>query len=595
MSNQIYLDAARWNSLQLIQETFPKFEEFLDYGMNFLGFDNASDIQLDIAEFLQYGPSKLMVQAQRGQAKTTITALLVVWILIHDPSMRFLIVSAGGDTAKAIAGLVIKLINQMDILECLRPDTSFGDRCSVEAFDVHHALRNVTKDASVACVSVMGTMTSKRADIIIADDVEAPTNSETAIMREKLFVRTLEFHDLIVHERSLGGRMIYLGTPQSIDSIYNTLPSRGFTVRVWPGRYPTQEQIGFYNGNLAPMILDKIRQNPELQTGGGLLGDQGQPTDERLGEEDQRSKEETKGTASYQLQQMLNTTLSDKDRYPLKTENLVVMRNPGNQFPMIVNRDPRDSHLRNFTIGSHSFRMSSAAIGDKFADLAVKIMYIDPAGGGKNGDETGYCVAGLLNSNIFVLEVGGVPGGYEVDKLERLSQIAAKHKVNTVVVEKNFGHGAFKNILTPVLMNIHNKCSVDEIHVSGMKEKRIAETLGPIIGRSSLIMLEETVEQDLSLINRYSAEKKMSYSLYFQLAKLMLVKNSLEHDDRLDALSGACLYFVDQLSVDQKRREDEIAEREKAEWMRNFNARGSRFKSIGTTKKYTSMIAKYRK
>lgn len=576
----------RFEALLELRDLFPDFKSFLNLGMNFLGFDDCSDIQNDIADFLQYGPKKLMIQAQRGQAKTTILALYVIWCLIHQPQLRFLIVSAGDATSKAIAGLIIKIITNWDILECLRPDVANGDRSSVEAFDVNRNLRNVSKDASIACVSVLGNMTSRRADIIIADDIEAPTNSDSAKKKETLYARSLEFSDLLVEEHLLGGRLIYLGTPQSIDSIYNTLPSRGFVVRIWPGRYPTEEQIPYYNGNLAPLILERLRRHSSLQSSGGILGDQGQPTDPRLHENDQQQKEMEKGTASYQLQQMLNTTLSDKNRYPLKVEQLIVIRDPGNKFPMLINRDPRPSNMKQFSIGLHNYAMSGAIIDEEFKELQSKIMYIDPALGGKNADETGYCIAGLLNSNLFILEIGGIPGGYSNTAFEQLSEIAKKHNVNSVVIEKNAGFGMFSNTMAPILQKIH-KCNIENLMVKGQKEKRIAESLAPIMGRGSLIFLESCIENDAISLNRYSAETKNSYSLFFQMSKLMPeVKGCLLHDDRLDALSGAVSYFTESLAVDQEKRVQELKNKELKEFYAKY------FKM--NTKKTTSIIDRYK-
>ena len=160
----------RWADLDLLRAEYPTFKPFIyDVMTDLMGFE-CSDIQLDIAEFLEFGPPERMIQAQRGQAKTTITAAYAVWRLIHDPSTRILIISAGGTQATEIANWVIQIINNMDVLECLRPDRSAGDRESVEAYDVHHVLKGPEKSPSVACVGITSNMQGKRADVLIADD-----------------------------------------------------------------------------------------------------------------------------------------------------------------------------------------------------------------------------------------------------------------------------------------------------------------------------------------------------------------------------------------------------------------------------------------
>lgn len=235
----------RWKQLELLQEEYASFATFLDDSMAHLGF-NTSPVQYDIGNFLAYGPQYSMVQAQRGQAKTTITAAFAVWSLIHDPKHRVLVLSAGGKQANEISTLIVRFITTMDQLAPLRPDASNGDRTSVEAFDVHYTLKGVDKSPSVACVGITGNLQGKRADLLIADDIESAKNARTAMMRELLLNLTRDFTSICAT-----GRIVYLGTPQTQESIYNTLPARGFTVRIWPGRYPTDEQLEHYGDMLA--------------------------------------------------------------------------------------------------------------------------------------------------------------------------------------------------------------------------------------------------------------------------------------------------------------------------------------------------------
>ena len=74
----------------------------------------------------------------------------------------------------------------------------------------------------------------KRADLLIPDDIESSKNSATPVQRAKLLHLTKDFISICQY-----GRIVWLGTPQTMDSIYNSLPARGVAVRIWPGRYPT--------------------------------------------------------------------------------------------------------------------------------------------------------------------------------------------------------------------------------------------------------------------------------------------------------------------------------------------------------------------
>lgn len=149
--------------------TFKDFRAFAELGMLYLGF-KLSAIQADIAEFMQKGRKKRMVQAQRGQAKSTLAALYCIWLMLQDPTSRVLIVSGGEKQASDVALLIMRMINNWSLLCWLRPDAAKGDRNSVSAFDIHYSLKGVDKSASVSCVGITANLQGMRADFILADD-----------------------------------------------------------------------------------------------------------------------------------------------------------------------------------------------------------------------------------------------------------------------------------------------------------------------------------------------------------------------------------------------------------------------------------------
>lgn len=516
--------------------------------MEELGFQ-ATEIQKEIASYLEYGPQYIMVQAQRGQAKTTVAAAFAVWCLIHSPAHRVLIISAGGTQALEISTLIVRIVMTMDVLECMRPDKLAGDRTSTEAFDLHHSLKGLDKSPSVACVGIDSNLQGKRADLLIPDDIESSKNSATPTQRAKLLHLTKDFTSI-----NSTGRIVWLGTPQTLDSIYNSLPARGVHIRIWPGRYPTEEQRKFYGDKLAPSIARRLDANPTLATGGGLLGDQGQPIDPMILDEDQlQAKERDQGTAYFMLQHMLNTTLSDALRYPLKPELLTVLRTTGTRFPLSVIRGMADSHLRDVAIANHAFKLSLPHdVSSETSSASSTWAYIDPAPGGANGDETAYAIGAYLNGNIFLLSCGGIPGGYREDALEDLAKRLARFKLDGVTIEKNMGYGAFREIFVPILRK-HMVCQIEDDLVSGQKEKRIINTLAPIMGRGALIVDESVIEEDRQCLESYSPALQQSYSLFHQLAKMTAVKGALVHDDRADALEGLCRHFQDALAQDQAK------------------------------------------
>lgn len=594
MSDSQTLDAERrWRELELLQQHYSKFEDFLyDVITELLGF-TCTWMQLDIAKFLAYGPKYKMVQAQRGEAKTTITAIYTVWKLIHNPSERILIFSAGSDMATQIARWVIQIIMMMPELECLRPDVSAGDRAAVKGFDVHHLLKGPEKSPSVACLGIGSNIQGYRADTLIADDIESSKNSASAIQRERLHHLTRDFTSICSN-----GEIIYLGTPQNNDSVYNSLPSRGFTIRVWTGRYPTAEELPNYGDFLAPSIIARLKKNPDLQTGGGPTGERGQCTDpEMLSEDVLTAKEIDQGKAYFQLQHMLDTKLMDEDRYPLKAKNIVFMGIPTDRAPVEINWSQNQNYRiyppQGFPIQEHYFEASG--FGQEFGYYSGTHMYVDPAGGGKNGDETGYCVTKFLAGRIFVVDVGGVPGGFEEPALRALTAVAVKWKPTQIDIEENFGKGAFAKIWTPMLLKEH-KCGIEEVWESGQKELRIIDTLEPIIGSNRLVMELSLIQKDWDTVQKYAIERRSTYSLFFQLSRLTRDKGALMHDDRLDALAGSCRYWVDSLAMDAAKMAAKIKNENYRRLIQNPLGNGRKIEVFGGSGSLTpNAVNKYRR
>lgn len=556
---------ARWAELKALQKAYPTFNDFLhDVMTDFMGFQ-CTWLQLDIGEYLEHGPLYRMIQAQRGQAKTTITAIYAVWRLIHNPTTRILILSAGGGMASQISGWIIQIINGMDVLECMRPDKVAGDRSSIEAFDIHYTLKGPEKSPSIACLGAFSNMQGYRADILIADDIESKKNSGTPVQREKLIDVTRDFTSICSN-----GDIIYLGTPQSVDSIYNTLPSRGYDVRIWTGRFPTPDELENYAGMLAPTIEQACKDHRDLMKGGGPTGARGQATDPVIVSEDVlNAKEVDQGPAYFQLQHMLDTALMDKDRYPLKPENLFFMdlRDPDRaplDMTLIKNSAMTLPVPEQFPIKAKLHLVPH--VGTTFGAYMGTHMYVDPAGGGANGDETAYAISRAAAGKVFVVAAGGIRGGLAEDRLDELTALVLKYRVNAVSIEKNFGNGALSNVWQPKLLKaaaeVDLKVSIEDVWESGQKELRIIDVLDPVIANGRLIMDEALVDDDWAQCQRYALNDRPVYSLIWQMARITRDRNCLIHDDRLDALAGTVRYWVNMLALDENK--EKIRSQQKA-------------------------------
>lgn len=560
---------ARWQDLEALQRHYTDFWDFLyDVQLEVFNWDT-TPVQFDIGEFLQHGGRYIMIQAQRGQAKTTITAIYAVWCLIHDPKHRVIIISAAGDKANEIAKGIINIINAMPILECMRPDRNAGDRTSTEAFDLHYTLRGDNMNPSIKCMGITSNLQGKRADLLIADDIESSKNGTTQTQRNQLLHLTRDFSSICTD-----GRIVYLGTPQTIDSIYNTLPGRGFTVRIWPGRFPTVTEELEYGGALAPFITTQMQHNPELRTGGGILGDEGQPIDVRLSEAVLQEKELDQGPAYFKLQHMLCTKLADSERFPLKSRNLIFMHLNPEEVSGKITWQPKPELMIPPFAGSNlqeEFYRPMHTLSEMFP-YGGRMMYVDTAGGGQNGDETAAAVTFFLHGYVFLMDVKGFPGGHRDDVFEGLSALAYKWGVNIVQVEKNFGNGAFAQTWRPIMDKYFIDTSggsksagpfVEDVWESGQKELRIIENLEPIMARHSLIVNEHLLQQDVESVQKYAIDKRCTYMLFHQLARITRDRGALMHDDRLDAVAGAVRYWVNRINQDadkvmQQRQQEDI-------------------------------------
>ena len=547
----------KWEALDTLQQAFPYSVDglklFAQTIINTLivGNPDLNRMQGDILKFLFMGNMYRMIMAQRGQAKTTLAAIFCVFLLIHFPHYRIVVFSQNSKRAKEISGWIVKIFFSMEILEFMLPDQYAGDKASIEAFEVHWFFRGSDKLPSVACYSIESGAQGARADVILADDIESLQNSRTVNGREWLIEQTKEFESINQY-----GDIIYLGTPQSSESIYNSLPQRGYQVRIWTGRYPTVEELPMYGDKIAPILVNDIKKDPTIQIGGGIGGKRGLPTcPEMYNEEQLSTKELSQGDAKFNLQFMLSTGLLDEERHPLKLSHLIVASFNKESAPV----------MPIWSMSKQTIWETAPQIGSKRNDklfFALNVDYeyrkfdtifmaIDPSGGGANGDEMGYAVVGQLGSTVYILSIGGVKGGYEDKELRQLVAVAKTFGVQRVVIENNYGNGAHLAALRPIFQRDYPMCHLEGINVSGQKELRIIDVVEPLLSSHRLVISQTACLYDIETIQHYPSAKRMRYSFLYQLAFITRDKGSLGHDDRLDALALALHQITENIDYDQ--------------------------------------------
>jgi Holliday junction resolvasome RuvABC endonuclease subunit len=498
-------------------------------------------VQNDIARYLQYGPRRRMVEAFRGVGKSWITAAFVLWCLYRNANERVLVVSASKERADSFSVFVKRMIHEWPLLSDLIPEA--GMRDSNVAFDVGGSMPH--QSPSVRSVGITGQMTGGRASKIIPDDIETPKNSQTQTMRDRLSELVKEFDAILMSEEDLkhlgidSADIVYLGTPQTEMSLYNQLPTRGYGVRVWPSRFPAK--VEDYKGHLAPLIAGAIEADPLVAEWNG----RGKPVDpKRFTDLDLLEREASYGRSGYALQFQLNTSLSDADRYPLKCADAMVLNVTPALLPTQVAWGSGPTQLRNDVpcvgLSGDKWFMPMFVSEKLMQEPQGCLMAIDPSGRGS--DETGYAVIAMLNGFLYVLEAGGLKGGYDDATLTTLAEIAKRCQVKKIWIESNFGDGMFTKLLTPFLTRLY-PCTTEEIRSNIQKEKRIVDTLEPVFNQHRILFTEAVIKKDLET-------EDVKYQLFHQLTRITREKGSLAKDDRLDALAMAVAAWVEIMDQD---------------------------------------------
>ena len=527
------------------------FKNFLYLCWKFLKLPEPTPIQYDIADYIQTKERRLVVEAFRGVGKSWITSAYVCHQLLLNPQKNILVVSASKSRADDFSTFTQRLVNEMPILQHLIPRDD--QRHSKISFDVAPAI--ASHSPSVKSMGITGQLTGSRADLIIADDVESANNSQTQLMRDRLSETVKEFDAIIKPDV---GRIIFLGTPQTEMSLYNTLEERGYKTKIWTALYPDKTQTVGYGHKLSSIISE-------------VTDKEGKPTDPlRFDDVDLMERLSSYGRSGFNLQFMLDTTMSDSNRYPLKLNDLIVASgcSTWKEAPAKIQWASGTEQLKGIdpeipNVGlKGDYFVAPMYTSPEYAPFEGCAMSIDPAGRGE--DKTAYAVLKMLHGVLYLTDVGALDGGYSDSTLEELSSIAKRNKVNYVVIESNFGDGMATALLKPVMAKIH-PCEIEEVRHNIQKEKRIIDTLEPIMNGHRLVVDEQIIKDDFKL--------EPNHQLFRQMTRITKDKGALRHDDQIDALAIIANYWVERMDRDQtlsyKQHQDELINKDLEKFMQH--------------------------
>ena len=375
------------NTLELLKDDFKLFLQAL---WSQLDLPSPTRAQYAIADYLQHGPKRLQIQAFRGVGKSRGSREpSFSGLSFNDPERKIMIISASKERADNMSIFLQKLIIETPWLSHLRPKAD-DSRWSRVSFDVNCSPHQAP---SVKSVGITGQLTGSRADLMILDDIEVPGNSMTELMREKLLQLCTEAESILTPKQD--SRIMYLGTPQTTFTIYRKLAERSYKPFVWTARYP--RAISKYEGLLAPQLVDDIDEGAEPWN----------VTDpDRFDNEDLIEREASMGRSNFMLQFMLDTSLSDAEKFPLKCSDLVVTsvnprphRNRWCGAPTHL-MSSRNSQLLDYLETISTLQCSSKGSWDPYTET---ICSIDPSGRGT--DETAATYISQRNGFLYLHEM----------------------------------------------------------------------------------------------------------------------------------------------------------------------------------------------
>ena len=532
------------NTLELLKGDFKVFLQAL---WSQLDLPSPTRAQYAIANYLQHGPKRLQIQAFRGVGKSWITGAFVLWTLFKDPERKIMIISASKERADNMSIFLQKLIIETPWLSHLRPKSDDA-RWSRVSFDVSCSPHQAP---SVKSVGITGQLTGSRADLMILDDIEVPGNSMTELMREKLLQLCTEAESILTPKDD--SRIMFLGTPQTTFTVYRKLAERSYKPFVWTARYP--RKLSNYEGLLAPQLAADIDEGAE-------------PWDvtdpDRFTNDDLLEREASMGRSNFMLQFMLDTSLSDAEKFPLKCADLIVTSvNPSTAPDSVVwCSDPQNVIKDAPIVGlPGDYFYSPMQLQGDWNPYTERICSVDPSGRGS--DETAAAYISQRNGFLYLHEMRAYREGYSDNTLLDILRGCKKYGVTKLLIETNFGDGIVGELFKKHLQQTKQAIDIEEVRANVRKEDRIIDSLEPVLNQHRLVVDRGVIDWDFNSNPNAAPEERLLYMLFYQMSRMCREKGAVKHDDRIDCLAQGVKYFTDAFAISAN---EQVKIRKREDW-----------------------------
>ena len=189
------------------------------------------------------------------------------------------------------------------------------------------------------------------------------------------------------------------------------------------------------------------------------------------------------------LQFMLDTSLSDAEKFPLKMADLIITSvNPTSAPDSIVwCSDPQNVIKDLPTVGlPGDYFYSPMQLQGEWHPYTETICSVDPSGRGS--DETAAAFISQRNGFLYLHEVYATKDGYSDNTLLSILRRCKKYGVTKLLVETNFGDGIVGELFKKHLQQTKQAIDVEEVRANVRKEDRIIDALEPVLNQHRLVV-----------------------------------------------------------------------------------------------------------
>jgi hypothetical protein len=271
---------------------------------------------------------------------------------------------------------------------------------------------------------------------------------------------------------------------------------------------------------------------------------------DRFDADDLIDREASMGRSNFMLQFMLDTSLSDAEKFPLKMADLIVTSVNPTQAPdaMVWCSDPSNVIKELPTVGlPGDYFYKPMQLQGEWGDYTETICSVDPSGRGS--DETAAAFISQRNGFLYLHEMRAYRDGYSDTTLLDILRGCKKYNVSTLVIETNFGDGIVSELFKKHLQQTKQNILVDEVRANVRKEDRIIDALEPVLNQHRLIVDRGVIDWDYNSNKDAAPEERLLYMLFYQMSRMCREKGAVKHDDRLDCLAQGVKYYTDALAI----------------------------------------------